>query len=141
MPAWDGAASVLIGILLAGVAGLLVWESRGLLIGEGIRPETARAIRSIALAQPGVPTLANAASRESARWLAAYDPGPQPFVHALQSVVVLEDVAMGTSEVTVPEWIRRSSAWAASSKLCQPAVSQSSGSNAMLHCNMRAHLT
>jgi cation diffusion facilitator family transporter len=54
MPALDGAASVLIGILLAGVAGLLAWQSRGLLIGEGIRPETARAIREIALAQPGV---------------------------------------------------------------------------------------
>jgi cation diffusion facilitator family transporter len=47
MPALDGAASVLIGILLA-------WQSRGLLIGEGIRPETARALRDIALAQPGV---------------------------------------------------------------------------------------
>ena len=54
MPALDGAASVLIGILLAGVAGLLAWQSRGLLIGEGIRPETARALRDIALAQPGV---------------------------------------------------------------------------------------
>ena len=54
MPALDGAASVLIGILLAGVAGLLAWQSRGLLIGEGIRPQTARALRDIALAQPGV---------------------------------------------------------------------------------------
>jgi len=54
MPALDGGASVLIGILLAGVAGLLAWQSRGLLIGEGIRPETARALRDIALAQPGV---------------------------------------------------------------------------------------
>jgi len=54
MPALDGAASVLIGMLLAGVAILLVWQSRSLLIGEGIRPETARAIRHIALAQPGV---------------------------------------------------------------------------------------
>ncbi len=54
MPALDGAASVLIGILLAGVAALLAWQSRGLLIGEGIRPETARALRDIALAQPGV---------------------------------------------------------------------------------------
>jgi cation diffusion facilitator family transporter len=54
MPALDGAASVLIGILLAGVATLLAWESRGLLIGEGIRPETARALRNIALAQPRV---------------------------------------------------------------------------------------
>jgi len=54
MPALDGAASMLIGVLLAGVATVLTWQSRGLLIGEGIRPETARAIRSIALAQPQV---------------------------------------------------------------------------------------
>jgi cation diffusion facilitator family transporter len=54
MPALDGTASLAIGVLLAGVATLLTWESRGLLIGEGIRPETARAIRSIALAQPAV---------------------------------------------------------------------------------------
>lgn len=54
MPVFDGAASVLIGLLLAGVATLLTWESRGLLIGEGIRPETAQAIRELALAQPGV---------------------------------------------------------------------------------------
>lgn len=54
LSALDGAASVLIGILLAGVASLLAWQSRGLLIGEGIRPETARALRDIALAQPGV---------------------------------------------------------------------------------------
>jgi cation diffusion facilitator family transporter len=54
MPALDGMASLLIGVLLAGVAALLAWQSRGLLIGEGIRPETARAIRSIALAQPQV---------------------------------------------------------------------------------------
>ena len=42
------------GVLLAGVAVLLISQARGLLIGEGIRPETARAIRAIALAQPGV---------------------------------------------------------------------------------------
>ena len=54
LSALDDAASVLIGILLAGVASLLAWQSPGLLIGEGIRPETARALRDIALAQPGV---------------------------------------------------------------------------------------
>ncbi|TMH07631.1 MAG: cation transporter [Betaproteobacteria bacterium] len=53
-PALDGAASLVIGLLLAGVAVALIWESRSLLIGEGIRPETARAIRSIALQQPKV---------------------------------------------------------------------------------------
>ena len=54
MPELDGAASVLIGLLLAGVATLLTWESRGLLIGEGIRPDTAKTIRSLALTQPKV---------------------------------------------------------------------------------------
>jgi cation diffusion facilitator family transporter len=54
MPELDGAASMLIGVLLSGVAVLLITESRGLLIGEGIRPETARAIRKLALSQPGV---------------------------------------------------------------------------------------
>jgi cation diffusion facilitator family transporter len=54
IPELDGAASVVIGLLLAGVAILLIRESRGLLIGEGIRPETADAIRSIALSEPRV---------------------------------------------------------------------------------------
>jgi cation diffusion facilitator family transporter len=53
-PELDGAASIAIGLLLAGVAVALISESRGLLIGEGIQPETARAIRAIALAQPKV---------------------------------------------------------------------------------------
>jgi cation diffusion facilitator family transporter len=48
MPAFDGIASLLIGSLLAGVAVLLVREARGLLVGEGLRPETARAIHKIA---------------------------------------------------------------------------------------------
>jgi cation diffusion facilitator family transporter len=54
MPVLDGVASLLIGVLLAAVATFLTWQSRDLLIGEGIRPETARAIRSMALAVPGV---------------------------------------------------------------------------------------
>ena len=54
MPEFDGAASLVIGLLLAGVAVALIRESCGLLIGEGIRPETARAIREMALGQPRV---------------------------------------------------------------------------------------
>jgi cation diffusion facilitator family transporter len=54
MPALDGAASLLIGLLLAGVTVVLIRESHGLLIGEGIRPESAQAIRDIALASPHV---------------------------------------------------------------------------------------
>lgn len=54
MPVLDGAASVVIGCILAGVAVLLIRESRGLLVGEGVRPETAAAIRAIAQQQPQV---------------------------------------------------------------------------------------
>lgn len=54
LPIVDGAASVAIGILLAGVAVLLIIESRGLLIGEGVQPETALAIRDIAARNPRV---------------------------------------------------------------------------------------
>jgi divalent metal cation (Fe/Co/Zn/Cd) transporter len=54
MPALDGVASVVIGVLLAGVAVLLIREARGLLVGEGIRPETVRAIRSLVMEQPSV---------------------------------------------------------------------------------------
>lgn len=54
IPELDGAASIVIGLLLAGVAVFLILESRGLLIGEGVRPETARAVRELALATPGI---------------------------------------------------------------------------------------
>lgn len=54
MPVLDGAASSLIGLLLAGVAMLLIREARGLLVGEGIGPDTAREIRALALAEPSV---------------------------------------------------------------------------------------
>lgn len=54
LPQLDGAASVLIGLLLAGVAVLLIRESRSLLIGEGVQPETARAIRAMVREEPTV---------------------------------------------------------------------------------------
>lgn len=54
MPVLDGVASMVIGLLLAGVAVLLVRESRGLLIGEGVRASTASDIRRIARDHDGV---------------------------------------------------------------------------------------
>jgi cation diffusion facilitator family transporter len=48
MPVFDGVASILIGLLLAGVATILVNESRGLLIGEGADPATLADIRRLA---------------------------------------------------------------------------------------------
>lgn len=47
MPALDGVASLLIGLMLAAVAIFLVYESRGLLIGERADPGTVRDIRRI----------------------------------------------------------------------------------------------
>jgi cation diffusion facilitator family transporter len=64
MPRLDGAASMAIGLVLAGVAVLLIRESRGLLIGEGIRPDTAAAIREMAQSEPAV--------REVGRLLSMY---------------------------------------------------------------------
>jgi cation diffusion facilitator family transporter len=64
MPRLDGAASMAIGVLLAVVAVLLIRESRGLLVGEGVQRETAEAIRALALQE--------AAVRESGRVLSMY---------------------------------------------------------------------
>lgn len=47
MPELDGAASIAIGFVLAGVAALLIYESRSLLLGEGVELEMARAIRQL----------------------------------------------------------------------------------------------
>jgi cation diffusion facilitator family transporter len=51
---WDGAASVGIAIILAGVAGLLARESKELLIGERADPALSDAIMRTASAIPGV---------------------------------------------------------------------------------------
>jgi cation diffusion facilitator family transporter len=53
-PALDGLASVIIGLILCVVAVLLVHESRGLLVGEGMSREAAEAIRSLAAQDSGV---------------------------------------------------------------------------------------
>jgi cation diffusion facilitator family transporter len=54
MPVLDGIASMAIGLLLCGVAVFLIRESRGLLVGEGVKPDTARAIRAIVAEERGV---------------------------------------------------------------------------------------
>jgi divalent metal cation (Fe/Co/Zn/Cd) transporter len=53
-PALDGVASMAIGLLLAGVAVLLIRESRGLLVGEGVSPTLAREIRELATQEDAV---------------------------------------------------------------------------------------
>jgi cation diffusion facilitator family transporter len=54
LPVLDAVASMLIGVLLAVVATLLIHESRSLLVGEGVQPSTANAIRELALADKRV---------------------------------------------------------------------------------------
>ena len=54
MPILDGIASLLIGVMLAGVAVFLVVESRGLLIGERADPETVAGVKRIASSEPVV---------------------------------------------------------------------------------------
>jgi cation diffusion facilitator family transporter len=53
-PEFDGVASLLIGLLLAGVAVLLVSSARELLIGAGLQRDTAGVIHELAVRQPGV---------------------------------------------------------------------------------------
>ena len=54
LPRLDGVASVLIGLLLCGVAVLMVYESKGLLIGEGLDRESLKSIRALVKADPAV---------------------------------------------------------------------------------------
>ncbi|MDB5820520.1 MAG: cation transporter, partial [Rhizobacter sp.] len=62
IPELDGVASLVIGLLLAGVAVSLIAASRGLLIGEGLQPETAKAIRDMAMEQPTVQSVGHVLS-------------------------------------------------------------------------------
>lgn len=47
-PYLDGIASIVIGVILASVAVFLAYETKGLLIGEGVDPRTLASIRAIA---------------------------------------------------------------------------------------------
>jgi cation diffusion facilitator family transporter len=53
-PSFDGAASVVIGVILAGVAWLLARESQGLLLGESAQPEVVEGIRALCREHPSV---------------------------------------------------------------------------------------
>jgi len=53
-PFYDGAASVVIGLILGVTAFLLAYESKGLLIGEAADPELVESIRALACSIPGV---------------------------------------------------------------------------------------
>lgn len=54
IPWMDGAASIVIGIILAGTAMLLAYETKGLLIGESASTETEREIAKLVTSHPAV---------------------------------------------------------------------------------------
>lgn len=62
LPYMDGVASVLVGLLLVLVSAILARESRSLLMGEGIAPETQQKIRAIAENDPAVVKVVNVLS-------------------------------------------------------------------------------
>jgi divalent metal cation (Fe/Co/Zn/Cd) transporter len=49
----DGASSIVIGVLLCQIALVMVYESKGLLIGEGVTKETAHGVRTLISAESG----------------------------------------------------------------------------------------
>lgn len=56
--AWlDGAASLMIGLILAGTAALLAYETKGLIIGEATHPEITEAIRNLIEVTPTIHAL------------------------------------------------------------------------------------
>ena len=54
LPYLDGAASIIIGLLLCIVAVLMVYESKGLLIGEGLDRDTLKSLRALVESDPAV---------------------------------------------------------------------------------------
>ena len=62
LPQLDGVASIVIGLILAAVAMFLAYESKGLLIGEGVDPRTLASIRALTEADPAVARLVRALS-------------------------------------------------------------------------------
>jgi cation diffusion facilitator family transporter len=53
-PVFDGAASIVIGVILSLTAMLLAYESKGLLIGEAADPELVKSLHDLACSKPGV---------------------------------------------------------------------------------------
>jgi cation diffusion facilitator family transporter len=53
-PFYDGAASVVIGVILGITAMVLAYESKGLLIGEAANPELVRGLRDLACSKRGI---------------------------------------------------------------------------------------
>lgn len=89
MPVLDGAAAVLIGVILCLVASLLLYESKGLLVGEALHPDIQARIRETALTVDGV---------EGVERILSMHMGPDHVVLNLDAVVTPN---LSVSEVNV----------------------------------------
>ena len=96
-PAWDGAASVAIGIVLAVTSVFLARESKGLLIGEAAQPALTESICRLAAQQPGI---------EQANGLITVHMAPDQVFAAL-SVEFADDLTAPEIEAAVAELERR----------------------------------
>jgi cation diffusion facilitator family transporter len=74
-PRYDGIASIVIGIILATVASLLIYESKGLLVGEGMELKELEKLRQLAQSEQGV---------ESVKRMATMHFGPQTVLLAME---------------------------------------------------------
>jgi cation diffusion facilitator family transporter len=92
-PAFDGLASIAIGLLLAVVALFLAYESKGLLVGESAQPEVVQSIRELASAVPAI---------EKVRTLLTMHLGPEEVLLNLEV-----DMKPGLSVGDAAEAIRR----------------------------------
>jgi len=90
---WDAAASMVIGVLLAGTAWILAVETKGLLVGESAGRDVRSAIRAGAMSVPGV---------ETVRRLLTMHLGPDEILVNMDLVV-----ESGLTEVDSEEVVRR----------------------------------
>jgi len=94
---FDGAASVIIALILGCVACLLAWESKSLLIGEAADPEVQNTIREIVADQPGI---------KSVNELITMHMGPHHILVTL-SVDFADDLSSQAVEAATTEFNRR----------------------------------
>ncbi len=91
IPAFDGIASVIIGLILGGTAVWLAYETKGLLIGESADEGTVNGVRAIVAACPEV---------ERVNEVLTMHMGPD-FIIANLSVDFRDDVTAGALETTI----------------------------------------
>lgn len=91
LPWLDGAASIVIGLILAGTAALLAYETKGLIVGEAADPEVVQAIKGIVTAVSAV---------ERMNELRTLHRGPEDVLLAV-SLDFKDDLSTGEIEETI----------------------------------------